>query len=463
MHGPEVSALAGWDDSSADERGDGVIRRTWKVPAESLWEDPTNTRRGGLHQPGQRLEDAFEDADYFNHLRANTIDFVGEEEDTYEEIDAIDQLVRKSGPEDERTSTITPSEKHAFQKIFSDIFARSQQAQQASHLDPFDEEAPELPNIDEAKEMVSEEKDRKLHDIMRQAVAQSREQKEAAVNRYPAPLRAAAARAIGLKLDAGPMLLEANTMEEDIFFNNRLEELRKPERTRVECLMQGAKTDFEMWAIMEKEVFPLISRLGLSDSKEEYDTPTPKRKTKNLKGARKQTQKELVSKSSSTTSAPLLESPEDGISALALYGPLYPSYLLLGLRLLDRSFSKPSPLTLSLLPKIKSLGLISHVLGASTQFYNELLVISWYRYDDFMGAEALLKEMEQSGLDWDAETLKVVRNIADIQTATLRGDRGIYLKALWSLPEFAPRKFRPWKEKIQQSLDQRDPDVFLAY
>jgi hypothetical protein len=131
---------------------------------------------------------------------------------------------------------------------------------------------------------------------------------------------------------------------------------------------------------------------------------------------------------------------------------------LLGLRLLDRSFAKPSPLVLNVLPRIKSLGIVSHVLGASTAFYNELLRIYWIRYDDFLGVSKLLNEMEQAGLEFDEETLNIVNEIYHAQLKVRKGDRGSVLQALWSMPEFAPGKFRGWKEKIQASVEEQEAD-----
>jgi hypothetical protein len=143
------------------------------------------------------------------------------------------------------------------------------------------------------------------------------------------------------------------------------------------------------------------------------------------------------------------------VSPLALYGPLYPSYLLLGLRLLDRGFAKPSPLALALLPRIKSSGFTSHVLGASTQFYNELLRIYHYRQDDFRGMIDLLAEMENSALDVDDETLGIVLDVIKAQRSINHGAKGPAVKALWSMPEFAHKKFEFWRDVIHKAIFER--------
>ncbi|RAL60667.1 hypothetical protein DID88_009985 [Monilinia fructigena] len=210
-----------------------------------------------------------------------------------------------------------------------------------------------------------------------------RKQRRAEINRYPPALRAAAARAIGLypeeELDAG---IENTELGFDAH-----EELRQPERERVEGLLRNANTDFELWEVLEKEVFPLIGKMVEEDP---------------------------------TTTADV----EPKVSPLALYGPLYPSYLLLGLRLLDRGYSRPSQLSLSILPRIKSFGLLSHVLGASTPLYNELLRISWLRYDDFRTCIDLLEEMEHAGLEFDSETLGIVTDILKIRAFVWKGEAG---------------------------------------
>lgn len=387
------------------------------------WEEPENTE----------LDDFDEDLS----------DSHGNEH--HETVDEIENLTRRSGPRPHQ-STITPSERVAFQKIFSDIFARSQSA---SGLTPegFLEEK-EMKNADEISTGTAEDAER--------PAAHNQKEVEAAVNRYPPALRAAAARAMGLKLEAPrekqPERMptpeaESEELAQQAAEEEKLEQLRKPERDRVEGLMRAAQTDFELWAVMEKEVFPLISKLGLESPKAEEDT-APKKK------GRKKTSSKTNSSSQkgAKQTAVALDSPVDGMTPLEFYGPLYPSYILLGLRLLDRSFARPSSLARSVLPTIKSLGLISHILGGTSQLYNELILIHWYRYDDFRGVLSLLSEMEQFGLSWDRESLDTVKQITRVQKFVREGNQGMALKALWSLPEFAPGRFVAWQDKIERAL-----------
>jgi hypothetical protein len=372
------------------------------------------------------------------------------DEDLIEEVTDKDEISDLTDKRGNRESTITDSERSAFQKIFSDIFERSRRfTKNLESGDPFTEES-----VDASEEPTDRRKSKsKLADIFNDAILHRdrnkiREDMESVVSQYPPALRAAAAQAIGIAADK-----ERSTGMD----TEQLEALREPERLRIESMMNAARTDFELWEVMEREVFPLIPKLGLGDApqmKEEVSTKSKKKNRRNILKKSDPTSEEVSEHPSLNSS--MGSGAEHGTSPLAIYGPLYPSFLLLGLRLLDRSFAKPSPLALSLLPKIKSLGFISHVLGASTQFYNELLRIYRYRHDDFRGIHNLLSEMELSALDLDEETMEIVLDIMKTQLSVHRGDKGSAIRALWSMPEFAPNKFRSWRDKIAHAMGERE-------
>jgi Mtf2 family len=348
-----------------------------------------------------------------------------------------------------RGSTITVTERRAFQKIFSDIIESSRSSRK---VDWFGDDGDELVTGPESKQKAKSKLDDILTTALRRESPSKREEIEAAVERYPPALQAAAARALGL-VPGEPASDGVASTEDKLLDTEVLETLRAPECARVEGLMKNAKTDFELWAVMEKEVFPLINRLGLEDVPDPQATVV----TKGLKSKKK--------RGKSTEETPeAVHQPESiqlmraggQISPLALYGPLYPSYLLFGLRLLDRGFAKPSSLALALLPKIKSFGFISHVLGASTQFYNELLRIYHHRQDDFRGMLDLLTEMENAALDVDEETLGIVIDVIQARRIANRGGKGPAIKALWGMPEFAPKKFYAWRHTIHSAMADRE-------
>jgi hypothetical protein len=336
-----------------------------------------------------------------------------------------------------RESTITVTEKYAFERIFADIIARSKTAVAGatSSSGPSNNQAAVLTK----KSIRGRKAKESLRSIMEEAT-KTQEELRANVYKYPIPLRAAAARALGLASTKS-----TESLQDEIIGNaDELENIRQPERERVESLMRDAKTDIELWQVMEAEVFALVAKLGLEEKPKVQAGDTKPRARKNKKKAPEEANNDVPATAGS-----------DQLLDLNIHGPLYPSHVLLGLRLLDRSFAKPSPLVLNVLPRIKSLGIVSHVLGASTALYNELLRIYWIRYDDFLGVSKLLNEMDQAGLEFDEETLNIVNEINQAQLKVRRGDRGAVLQALWSMPEFAPGKFRGWKEKIQTSIEER--------
>ena len=345
-------------------------------------------------------------------------------------------------PRTQGESTITISERFAFQRIFADLFERNQQLDPAFGVVEDDERYPSGPPLQQTS--------RKLGTILEGAVApkktfQTVEEKKAAVARYPPALRAAAARAFGLELtdDLTEDMEEPEPEPETNMSVYELDKVRGPERERVEALMRGAKSDFELWGVLEKEVFPLVTKLGLNVGALAPDAPQPK-KAKKAKAKQVEVQKNEVVAA---------KSPVEGISALDFYGPLYPTYLLLALRVFDRSFAQSSALTLTILPKIKSLGVISHVLGGSTAFYNELLRIYCFRQDDLPMVDKLLKEMLEAGLEFDDATQSAVQDIIQYREAVTNETKGRPLRMLWQLPEWAPYDFRSWLKLIKEKVE----------
>lgn len=367
-----------------------------------------------------------------------------------------------------RESTITTREKIAFQKIFSDIFERSQRTNSSQHVD---DAIPGFPS-DFTKTGNRQKAKTALDNILTGAIRKQPkdiQDYEQVISQFPPALRDDAAKAMGFGVAENEEVEEERASREALKAKaDELEALRAPERLRVETLMREAKTDFELWQVMEKEVFSMVAKLGLEEHPKLTGAPgTPKllevdRKKKGWKKLQKRQEAEQKKQnvirdeaSNEKIDEEAHEETDNGVSSLQIHGPLYPSFLLLGLRLLDRSFAKPSPLALSILPKIKSLGFISHVLGASTQFYNDLLRIYRYRYDDFPGMMNLLNEMEQSALDMDEETLTIVLDVLNIQRSVKNNDMGYAVRSLWSMPEFQPVTFASWKNRISQSIEER--------
>lgn len=358
-----------------------------------------------------------------------------------------DDIAELTNPRTPGESTITVAERHAFQKIFADIRARYQRGDVEYKVNV-------RPDLD-ATPRPSEGAQKKLQNVLDKAF-QNRTQaaKIDIIKRYPPALRAAAAKAIGLELTSWEENAEAEHAEEAV--NNKLLGMQDHKRMRVQELMKNAATDFELWDVMEREVFSLIAKLGLEDP--------PREEASGQKKGRKKKNKDVSVAEDRKFSLPTESSIDlegNGVSPLALYGPLYGEYLLFSLRLLDRAFSKPSSLVLSVLPKIKSLGLVSSVLGGSTMLYNELLLIYQYRQDDYLGMLDLLSEMEHLGLEFDEKTHEIVVGVIKQQANIFRGEKGRTLRTVWNLPEYAPQQFAPWRDKIELAINEKQINLGL--
>lgn len=420
----------------------GGIRKVWAEHPEVYNADDRHHFQSRGRVP-RRDEDEFNEFGEMENIEFQR-SFAGAEAESYEEMDAIDALTIRRGAQARGESTITVKERQAFQRIFEDIFTQYQSSSKPLEGDLYFEDGGESSALGSP----GTKKETSIGRIMGDA---TKKQLEEMVDRYPEPLRAAASRAVGLDRVGEQPTTEV--VPEESPLQKRLVELQNAEQLRVETLMRKAETDVELWSILETEVFPLIAKLGLGEVNEEPPIapilPTKKKASKKGKKSKKTTNveeppaKPVVFKN--------LEA-EAGISALELYGPLYPSYLLLALRLLDRSFISPSPLTLVILPKIKSLGLISRVLGATTQLYNELINIYFHRRDDFTGVRDLLAEMEASGLAWDEETLQLIKEIRHLQVEVAKGERGETTMLFFGMPEFGGQTFTSWIKRIEESL-----------
>ncbi|KAK0738124.1 hypothetical protein B0T18DRAFT_421284 [Schizothecium vesticola] len=223
------------------------------------------------------------------------------------------------------------------------------------------------------------------------------------------------------------------------------ESIRRIERRRVEQIMRDAKTDFELWDVLEAHVFPMVDKLGLMDKKK-----APKASAKG--GQKKAAAEEPVQGQEPTLS-------------MRIHGPLYPYFLLSALRMLDSSFTKSSPLALNLLPRIKELGLMSYVLGASTPFYNALATIQWNRYGNAEAVFNLLEEMRHAGLYCDEGTFSVVHSISHVFNKARTGNSGPFLKELVSLPdyEYAIRpRIKHWFTAVSIQIQEKRRDLEVS-
>ncbi|KAI1302895.1 hypothetical protein F5Y03DRAFT_360301 [Xylaria venustula] len=395
----------------------------------------------------------------------NTIPF------DYEIKPAGEDAAATAADEAANKGTITPTERRIFERIFADIEARG--------LKPAVQDD-EVPALDSTP-------NRTVQLIMQQAaydagqglpatvvapgvLAGAAHDRNKALLRFPPPLRGATSKVLDTikhqalqakrSHDASSGVKAVNAQEADNIDDDwkapahtfprtlELEAKRQPERTRIEGLITSATSDFELWDILEKEVFTMPGRLGI------------------IKGATESSDSEPSSKSKKRGRKAKLATGDSQKYTLYVHGPLYPAYLLLALRRLDTAFSAPSPLAFSILPRIKNLGLESYVLGVSTPFFNELLAIYWTRRGDLSGMLDLLEEMRHCGVYFDKQTTRILNKV-DAATSSLADvkSRNGFGRALMLMPEYEKsqrERLRHWHAAAVLSVQERQDDIGFA-
>lgn len=166
-----------------------------------------------------------------------------------------------------------------------------------------------------------------------------------------------------------------------------------------------------------------------------------------------------------------IQDSREAREARAVLHHVYPAALLYALRLFARDFPS-SHFAFNLLPRIRELGHTSYVLGASTQFYNSLMSLKWHRNSSLREIHKLLSEMEQSGVEFDEETCRIVHHIADEREATMMSEtkRSANLggngrnAAWWRRHEqaFWYPKIVQWLNAVTERLSQPEPPTLSA-
>lgn len=204
-------------------------------------------------------------------------------------------------------------------------------------------------------------------------------------------------------------LAESAVIEEE---SKEVAEMRRAHESATVEKMAAAKTDIELWKVLETEVFTLVKSLK-DKMRNKDDTLFP---------------------------------------ASVLLFKNYSHYCLLSLRLFRREFPT-SQYALSLLPTIKKLGPVSYVLGASSSLYNELLLLKWTHYTDLDGMADLLEEMRKQGVEVDGDTIKILHAVArdrgNALSNTSEFESDQVAKAWWRL-----RGVEESWNRLQQLLDE---------
>lgn len=213
-------------------------------------------------------------------------------------------------------------------------------------------------------------------------------------------------------------------------------------RELVTKMLKAANSDMEVWNILESEVFIMFDQLQqhlAHQAKADKKQRKPRRKKETSKGgsgavSNNHKMQELKGSASQKAFSPLLNE-SNALPTNAILTNLqanFAYYNILALRIWRRHHSR-STFALQLLPRIKSLGPISYVLGASTSLYNEVLFVKWTHFNDLHGVADLLNEMGNQGIERNDLTLSCLRFISRTRKADLAGQSGKVLQSWWDM------------------------------
>lgn len=381
------------------------------------------------------------------------------------------------------TGTITPVERQAFDRIFQEISEKGKSLPTVPPKRDNTDLAQAEPNflkglynggqfnvsaiVQDAAERHSETSPgvSGLDPLSPLESTYSAADREQALLQFPPSLRRAARTAYGMMASARdtPVATEGGGQEdlgipmdavEVVASTDRLartvevEASRREARLTIKDMMDKAENDFELWDVVEKEVFTLVEALGLA-------TTEPPPEPKKAKRRRKKKAPTEEDENADAVTAVAASKPRLNMDT---YGPIYPMLLLDALHLFEKKFSRPSPLAFNLLPRIKQLGLPSYVLGVSTSFYNKLLTIMWQHFGDALGVMAVLEEMRHAGLQFDEETKSILHQMERVLRSADRGENGFFLRKMMRMPEYEPlleRRLSNWNKHIDWNINQR--------
>ena len=219
--------------------------------------------------------------------------------------------------------------------------------------------------------------------------------------------------------------------DEQTEYKRKLQRARVVDRRKVESMLARAGTDAEIWRVLEDEVFSTVVRFQEWLKAEEEENDRVSKKAAKKKG-RSGIASDVGSEVTDPKTPPATRTMTEQVPLLAILETNYAAHCLYAIRLL-RKYFRNSPYAMSLLPKIKSLGPISYVLGTSTDLYNELMFIKWREYSDLYGISVLGTEMRNRGLPVNQMTLEVLRAVLLMSKQGAKGKYGEVVKEWWML------------------------------
>ncbi|ORX92624.1 hypothetical protein BCR34DRAFT_580967 [Clohesyomyces aquaticus] len=257
--------------------------------------------------------------------------------------------------------------------------------------------------------------------------------------------------------------IKTKSRERAIEQAGRMREIRNREKERVWVMLDEAKTDREIWEVLQWEVFDKMRMLNLDGVDNELSRKKSRQALRKQRRAAEsipldisdflQDSPVLGTHAVTDPTAPLEEKQKEEIDPRILF-PNYPSLLVHAVSLLRVRFPQ-SQSPLSILPMLKSLGRSSYALAATTSLYNHLIRAVWVQHASYTYIDELLTDMDNGGIEFDSKTLELLDTILVEYEKAAKGRFGRLVKEVWSLEHMAEgaRKLQGWREIARQRLD----------
>jgi hypothetical protein len=328
-----------------------------------------------------------------------------------------------------RKTTITGTERAAFQKLYRKFNAEGRQKKGKDDVVELDQIADEYYEDaeDNSKPSLDKVFDEVLKGEPRLRTSRTRPQRQKTTD-----------NAFG---QDALLSLQRTGKVEELNVNQRgervdaakLKEMRIAERERVDKLIRNASTDHGLWQVLEREVFEKVRELDLDNTSGTEQAPkTPKKSPK-------------LTKPKSKPNPP-------SVNARILFQN-YPHYLITAMHTFRTEFPS-STLPFAILPTIKSLGRSSHALGATTILYRHIIRTAWIQQASYTSIDTLLTEMDNNAIEFDADILALLEAILKEHNMARTGDLGREMQMVYGMEMWLEgiKKIREWRTIVAQRL-----------
>jgi hypothetical protein len=211
----------------------------------------------------------------------------------------------------------------------------------------------------------------------------------------------------------------------------RIKKTHLEERERVDELIKTSQTDFQVWRVLDREVFDQLRELDLDKANMTSKKEPSKPNSQKTKG-----------KPNTATA----------VDTRMLFAN-YPHHVLTALQVLRSHFPR-SPLPLTILPTIKALGHSSYALGATTQLYKHLLRTAWVQQSSYTMIDTLLADMDAHAVEFDAEILEMLDGVIREYEMARSGKLGRELELVYGMEIWLDgiSKITAWRDVVAKKL-----------